>query len=297
MGAVVASTSAAYAANSAERLRGEPQAGNPWAAMLGNVVSDPSFETGSPNAAWTEFSSNFGTPLCTELTCGLGGGTGPNSGDWWAWFGGIAAPEEGSVSQMVTIPPAPATLSFGLEMAACSGVAADFMEVTIGGVTVFEVFGDDASCTNIGYRTVNVDISAVAGQTALLEFRSVITGAPDVQNFFVDDVDINDGMGGGVELSITGSCPGAVSIIGMGATPNAGVGIISSASEGSDVLNGGPCAGSVSGLTNPSFFNIIPTNGNGDAQFDGNAPANICGRFLQLVDANGCVLSNVVAIP
>lgn len=50
---------------------------------------DSGFEAGTPNPYWTEASINFGSPLCTVATCGSGGGTGPHTGSWWAWFGGI----------------------------------------------------------------------------------------------------------------------------------------------------------------------------------------------------------------
>ncbi|QLQ07277.1 MAG: hypothetical protein HZY76_15420 [Anaerolineae bacterium] len=70
-----------------------------------NVVADGGFEAGTPNPFWTEYSLNFGTVLCDAASCGTGAGTSyPRTGDWWAWFGGIAAYEAGSVSQSVTIP-------------------------------------------------------------------------------------------------------------------------------------------------------------------------------------------------
>ena len=41
---------------------------------------------------------------CTAA-CGTGGGIGPRTGTWWAWFGGIPdAVETGSMSQDITIP-------------------------------------------------------------------------------------------------------------------------------------------------------------------------------------------------
>jgi len=107
---------------------------------------------------------------------------------------------------------------------------------------------------------------------------------------------ISTGGGSNITLEISGTCPGPVTITAMGATPNAGVGILSAGGLGNGVLGGGPCAGTMTGLDAPAFFNIIPTNGNGDAMFNGNAPANICGRQLQVIDANGCVLSNTAQL-
>ena len=99
-----------------ERLQGTPGIGSP-VENLGVFVADPGFEGGTPNAFWTEASTNFGTPICDAVSCGTGGGTGPHGGTFWVWFGGIDAVEEGSMSQSVTIPAGvSASLTFFLEM-------------------------------------------------------------------------------------------------------------------------------------------------------------------------------------
>jgi len=153
-----------------------------------NGVSDGSFEGGSPSAAWAEFSSNFGTPLCTIASCGTGTGTGPRTGDWWSWFGGIAAAETGSVEQSVVIPVGSNTLDFWLEIPAASGNGFDFLEVRLDGNVELKV--DEADGPYVGYALVQVDISAYAdGNAHDLEFYSEISGSA-VTNFFVDDVSI-----------------------------------------------------------------------------------------------------------
>jgi uncharacterized repeat protein (TIGR01451 family) len=156
------------------------------------AVGDPSFESGSPNAEWAEFSATFGTPLCTIATCGFGGGTGPLTGDWWTWFGGIAAVETGSMTQTVTIPAAATELGFWLETPVCDS-AADFMQVTMDGDVLFTVDGGAASCGVIGYAYQTVDISAYADDgDHVLEFYSEVFGQNfGVSNFFVDDVSIS----------------------------------------------------------------------------------------------------------
>ncbi|MFK8031594.1 MAG: hypothetical protein AB8G18_15265, partial [Gammaproteobacteria bacterium] len=80
--------------------------------MASEIVVDGSFEDGS---AWTQTSTNFGTPLCTLFACGTGTGTGPADGDVWAWFGGIGASEIGTVSQDVTFEVGTAELTFMFE--------------------------------------------------------------------------------------------------------------------------------------------------------------------------------------
>lgn len=162
------------------------------APLGGGIVADPGFETGSPNAAWTEASTNFGTPLCTTGFCGAGGSAMPsNSGDWWAWFGGIPAPETGSVSQAVVIPEnSIATLSFFFQAPVCSGNAVDFIEARLNGTAVWRADAAGALCgSNEAYTQINVDISQFSGFSPTLEFFSDMSSGATT-NFFIDDVQI-----------------------------------------------------------------------------------------------------------
>jgi hypothetical protein len=184
--------------NPFRQLGANPQSSRPYAPLLGAIVQDGGFEAGSPNPAWTEASSNFGTPLCTVAGCGTGAGTGPRSGTWWAWFGGTTALEEGSMTQSVTIPPGVATLVFYTEAPVCD--SAGFLEVTIDGTQVFQMTNTDASCGTVGYVQRTVDISSYAdGGAHALAFHSITQPGANVTNFFVDDVSI------GVEPIICGT--------------------------------------------------------------------------------------------
>ena len=155
------------------------------------AVLDDDFEGGTPSLAWTESSLQFGTPLCTAAGCGTGGGTGPFSGIWWAWFGGFAGYEIGSVSQSITIPAGTqATLTFWLEMAACDAGNADTLVVSLDGTQVIAFDNADARCGSIGYQLISVDITAFAdGAAHTLDFTGEVFG-PGVTNFFVEDVAI-----------------------------------------------------------------------------------------------------------
>jgi subtilisin-like proprotein convertase family protein len=161
---------------------------------LGPIVGDGSFETGTPNASWEEFSANFGTPLC-DAVCGTGGGTGPRTGAWWAWFGGTTAAETGILTQTVTIPSGTAELSFWLEIPPTATGTNGFLSVRMDGTEVFR-----AEETTPGYGTyaeVTVDASAYAdGGTHELVFFSVTDAGAAVTNFFVDDVAITATAGG-----------------------------------------------------------------------------------------------------
>jgi len=158
-------------------------------SCVSNLLQDPGFEAGQFGGVWTEFSTNFGTPICSLAGCGFGGGTGPRTGNYWAWFGGINIFEEGSVAQTVVIPPGATQLGFYLEVPVC-GNAADNLTILIDGNLEYSVDGGSALCGQIGYVQQLVDISAYAdGAAHTITFFSTITGG-ETSNFFVDDVSI-----------------------------------------------------------------------------------------------------------
>lgn len=176
-----------------ERL-GVPTGGGNPKVESGPIVGDGSFEAGTPNPEWEEFSSNFGTPLC-DAVCGTGGGTGPRTGAWWAWFGGTTAAETGILTQTVTIPSGSAELTFWLEIPATATGTNGFLSVRMDGTELFL-----AEETTAGYGTyaeVSVDVSTYAdgGNHELVFFSTTDAGAA-VTNFFIDDVAITVTAGG-----------------------------------------------------------------------------------------------------
>jgi cysteine-rich repeat protein len=160
------------------------------------LVKDPGFEAGTPNPVWAAASTNAGSPLCTINDCGFGGGTGPRTGNWWAWFGGVETGfEEGSVSQSVVITTTATTLTFALDQPLCNG-AEDFLEVTVDGNLVFGTDGASVLCGAQGYSTQSANISAFAdGAPHALEFHSQTFATNEgITNFFVDDVELSDNV-------------------------------------------------------------------------------------------------------
>jgi uncharacterized repeat protein (TIGR01451 family) len=159
------------------------------------LLGDPGFETGSPNASWAEASSNFGSPLCTIALCGAGGGTGPQSGTWWSWFGGIGgAVEIGSVQQSVVIPAGGANITFGFEAPVCvtANGANDFVRLLVGGTEVWRRDATAANCNTVGYVNQSVDVSAFAtGAAQMVRFESTQSGVGGPTNFFIDNVSLN----------------------------------------------------------------------------------------------------------
>ena len=157
----------------------------------GAIIQDPGFEAGPFGGVWTESSTNFGSPICDIGLCGTGTGTGPNSGNFWAWFGGTSAFEEGAVSQSVTFPGNSfITLNFFLEAPVCNSDG--FMEVLVNGNQEYFIDESSSLCNVVGYSAQSVDLSAYSGQTVNLEFHSIINqvGANTV-NFFLDDISVD----------------------------------------------------------------------------------------------------------
>ncbi len=172
----------------------------PVPPMVLNGIPDGGFETGTPNAAWSEASLNFGTPICDVPGCGLGTGTGPNSGDFWVWFGGIGVPETGSVEQSVVFEPGDTQLTFEVEQIVCDSPS-DFARVLIDGNVVFSTTGSDPACGVLGYRTVTIDLVSAPGgpyndgaaHTLRAESETFAING-DGSNFFFDDFVVDRGQ-------------------------------------------------------------------------------------------------------
>ncbi len=162
----------------------------------GNLVADPGFEGGTPNPSWNEASTNFGTPLCDPVSCSFGGGTGPLSGSWWSFFGGVSGVlESGSVDQDLVIPVGADTLTFWLEIPAVNTTGS--VTASIDGNVLFTATQADAP-TYAVYDQVSLDISAFAdGGVHNLSFESTTNPGAGPLNFMVDDIEINGPATGG----------------------------------------------------------------------------------------------------
>ncbi len=118
---------------------------------------------------------------------------------------------------------------------------------------------------------------------------------------FSDVVVIMKGMGtggGGLSLTITGACPGNVTLTADNATPGANVAFIYAFGPGSVSIPSGPCAGTVLGLNRTAtLLRAVRADGSGTARTSGTAPPAACGRvFVQALDISNCATSNVEEI-
>jgi len=101
------------------------------------------------------------------------------------------------------------------------------------------------------------------------------------------------------QLFVTGRCPGEVSISFGCGTGGAMMSISGSPSEGSSpVPDGQLCSGLSTGLDDPTRLvtQSIPPNGE-RRSIDRVVSAGVCGMYLQSLDQDACVLSNVERMP
>lgn len=156
-------------------------------------ITDGGFEAGIGAGTWTEASVTFGTPLCTEGTCGTcGGPCVANSGEVYAWFGGSGSADEiGSVEQSATIPTGTSVALVGWVKIAATGDGTDgnYVKAFVDGNEVGAVTAlDSADFTEYALVVIPIDAFADGGShTIKIEGKENGTSA---FNGLVDDVGI-----------------------------------------------------------------------------------------------------------
>ncbi|HPO13326.1 MAG TPA: PKD domain-containing protein [Candidatus Hydrogenedentes bacterium] len=149
----------------------------------GNLLADPSFESGSPNEAWQESSTGL-TPLC-DAECD--GTLHSRTGEWWVWFSGNAdAATDGAVWQTVIIPQeeeASLTFYLAIPQAETPLSLKAFMDDTV----VFKATEADAA-NYTGYKKVAVEVKEFAdGRAHIVRFEGHIAAGVSM-GLYVDDV-------------------------------------------------------------------------------------------------------------
>ncbi|GEM_PF-1620316 len=102
-----------------------------------------------------------------------------------------------------------------------------------------------------------------------------------------------------LSLTVTGDCPGRVSVAWANATPNKPMAIVHANNTGSFVVPGGPCAGTQLGLgTSGIQIAYQGGTGSGSGQVGSTIGTNVCGHYLQMVVVGSpCDTSNVEQLP
>ena len=99
----------------------------------------------------------------------------------------------------------------------------------------------------------------------------------------------------GPALDIAGNCPGPVVLTYANCTPNRPVALRSGPS-GVFVKSGSPCAGLTLAISSPTLLRVVTAGPNGAGGLNFNAPAQACGRTVQIVDVASCEASNPVTL-
>jgi len=102
----------------------------------------------------------------------------------------------------------------------------------------------------------------------------------------------------GPSLSMTGTCPGPVTITVSGATPFGPVIFATGNGPGSFTIPGGAsCAGLIVDLANPTARLTVSADLNGDVSLPVTLPPGVCGSlFVQAIDFSACLVSNVMPL-
>jgi subtilisin family serine protease len=159
-----------------------------------NTLRNGDFELGS-TVGWTQ-SSSLGNNL---ITTSFPQGVAPHSGAYAVWLV-RANTETTSISQSVTVPSASPYLSFyHWVQSAESSCSWDYGYVRINGVSV-STLGLCSTNNTGGWVARSINLSAYAGQTVILEFRSV-TDSSIISNWFIDDVSFRSTALAGSEVS------------------------------------------------------------------------------------------------
>ena len=105
------------------------------------------------------------------------------------------------------------------------------------------------------------------------------------------------GNSAGPLLSVTGNCPGPVTITVTGVTPGAMVSIYGSKQAGNTTIGTGNCAGTMLDLKRAHLLRTNIADNNGEVSLRVRLNANRCGQRLQAIDLSSCATSNVAPTP
>jgi len=165
------------------------------------VITDPSLEAaGGGGPEWSSTSTNFGTVLCDATSCGTcGGPCVPNSGTWYAWFGGTTSAEIGTLSQSFTVATGGVgTLSFYLTIPN-AGTANDSIGIAIDGNQVWAQLANDTVGFDAAYAEVTVNLGTLAAGSHNILIAAVTGPGAATVNILVDDVTVEVGGTSGTE--------------------------------------------------------------------------------------------------
>jgi len=161
--------------------------GLPWITLLlddeipsSKPIPNGDFEQGQ--SAWTEYSQQPGYAVITTT---FPTGVAPHSGSYAVWQGGVSNNTK-YIRQSVTVLAAFPYLTFYHWISSGDTCGFDYGYVSINGVNR-DTLNLCSSENTSGWVPRSINLSAFAGQTVSLEFRST-TDSTNNSNWFIDDV-------------------------------------------------------------------------------------------------------------
>jgi len=137
--------------------------------------------------------------------------------------------------------------------------------------------------------------SSISADGRIVTFVSVATNLVPGDTNGWDDVFVHDRGAIGPDLSITGTCPGAITLTVAGATANGSV-VIIYGPAGIFVKPTPPCQGLMLGVSPPTLGALRTADGSGTAVLNFTAPPGACGRSVQAVDVTTCTATNLIVL-
>ncbi|MHC4824168.1 MAG: hypothetical protein ACYTEP_09135 [Planctomycetota bacterium] len=190
-----------------------------------------------------------------------------------------------------------AAVNFGEETHDADGVwvssdGANWFAVTGDWASVVSSGGLWASIADIDLTTTPVDTS---GDFYLMFQQYDNFPYNDLDGIGIDDIAIDAGGPSGPTLSVSGTCPGVMTISGSGLTASGPVAVVYGPS-GSFAIPGGSCAGLVLDISAPTLAAVVAADASGDVSVAPNIPGALCGSTLQMVDLTACAATNSVIL-
>jgi len=124
-----------------------------------------------------------------------------------------------------------------------------------------------------------------------------ITSTALVTTLFIASIAIRPAYAVPPDLTVTGTCPGNMSIVVDNATPSGTIAIIGASGAGGASMLTGPCTGGTTGLDIDMQLAVATgTDGTGSVSFNPNIQEALCGTHIQVLDVSSCSLSPVEAV-
>jgi len=99
------------------------------------------------------------------------------------------------------------------------------------------------------------------------------------------------------KLTLTGTCPGEMELVSTGTTPLSAIRLFNSTAPGASILDSGPCEGTLLDLDRATVMGQANVDLDAEKRRLRTVDASQCGIYLQVIDLQTCLTSEVVQVP